>query len=104
MAIGRIAPLLCLLLFTPTIRAESLEAPLADDEQVVAIQTVLGEVREALIGIQRALSHDNYPLLTSVTLTLQTTVAKQVGGQIKLWVITLGKNGRKPNHRRLLSS
>jgi len=95
MAIGRTAPLLCLLLFTLASRAESPEAPLPDDEQVVAIQTVLAEVREALIGIQKTLSRDNYPLLTSVTLTLQTTAAKQVGGQIKLWVITLGKKWEK---------
>jgi hypothetical protein len=102
MAISRIAPLLCLLLFTLTSRAQSAEAPLADDEQVVAIQTVLGEVREALIGIQRTLSQDNYPLLTSVTLTLQTTVAKQVGGQIKLWVITLGKKWEKAKSQEVV--
>ena len=91
-----------LLLFTLTIRAESPEVPLADDEQVVAIQTVLGEVREALIGIQRTLSHDNHPLLTSGTLTLQTTVAKQVGGQIKLWVITLGKKWEKAKSQEVV--
>ncbi len=99
---GRIAPLVCLLLFALASRADSPEAPLPDDEQVVAIQTVLGEVREALIGVQKTLSRDNYPLLTSVTLTLQTTVAKQVGGQIKLWVITIGKKWEKAKSQELV--
>src|SRR5438552_3091842 len=102
MAMTRSAPVMCLLLFALASRADSPEAPLPDDEQVVAIQTVLGEVREALIGVQKTLSRDNYPLLTSVTLTLQTTVAKQVGGQIKLWVITIGKKWEKAKSQELV--
>ena len=95
MVITRVAPPLCLLLLALASRADPPEAPLPDDEQVVAIQTVLGEVREALVGVQKTLSRNSYPPLTSVTLTLQTTVAKQAGGQIKLLVITLGKKWEK---------
>jgi hypothetical protein len=100
MALSRITLLGCLLLKAASLMA----APevVADDDQVVAIQTVLGQVRDALVGIQTTLSRDNYPLLASVTLTLQTTVAKEVGGQLKLWVITIGKKWEKSKSQEVV--
>ena len=71
------------------------EAKALEPGRAVAIQTVLTAVREALIGVQKTLHHDNYPPLSAVTLTLQTTVAKQAGGEIKLWVVTLGGKTEK---------
>lgn len=67
------------------------EPPRSDDRQVVAIQSVITEIRDALIRVQKTLRNEKYPPLKAVTLTLQTTAARQVGGKIKLFVITLGK-------------
>ena len=71
------------------------EARALEAGRAVAIQTVLTSVRDALIGVQKTLQHDNYPPLSAVTLTLQTTLAKQTGGQINLWVVALGGKAEK---------
>jgi Trypsin-co-occurring domain 2 len=71
------------------------EAKALEAGRVIAIQTVLTTVRDALIGVQKTLRHDNYPPLSVVTLTLQTTVAKQAGGEVKLWVVVLGGKAEK---------
>jgi hypothetical protein len=66
------------------------QAKALEPSRAVAIQTVLTSVRDALIGVQKTLHHDDYPPLTAVTLILQTAAAKQAGGEIKLWVVALG--------------
>jgi len=71
------------------------EAKALEPNRAVAIQTVLTSVRDALIGVQKALRRDDYPPLTAVTLTLQTAAAKQAGGEIKLWVVALGGKAEK---------
>ena len=71
------------------------EAKALEPNRAVAIQTVLTSVRDALIGVQKALLRDDYPPLTAVTLTLQTAAAKQAGGEIKLWVVALGGKAEK---------
>jgi hypothetical protein len=71
------------------------EAKALEATRAVAIQTVLTAVRDALIGVQKTLRHDNYPPLSAVTLTLQTTVAKQAGGEVKLLVVVIGGKAEK---------
>jgi len=89
---ARVALLVGLLL---SVAIASPQANALEPGRAVAIQTVLTAVRDALIGVQKTLRRDDYPPLTAVTLTLQTTVAKQVGGGIKLWVVALGAKAEK---------
>ncbi|MBZ5567219.1 MAG: hypothetical protein LAN64_05125 [Acidobacteriia bacterium] len=83
--------MLCLigLMAIPRATAQNLKGN-PTDTQVVAIETVLTQVQAALIRVQKQLTNKKLPLLKSVTLTLQTTVTKEVGAQLKLWVITIG--------------
>jgi len=74
----------------------------AEDGQAVAIQTVLTAVRDALIGVQKRVPRENYPPLTAVTLTLQTEVIKEGGGQIRLLVVTLGGKAEKEDTQEIV--
>src|SRR5215470_3648049 len=78
------------------------EANALEPGRSVAIQTVLATVRDALIGVQNTLQHDNYPPLSAVTLTLQTTAVKQTGGQIKLLVVSLGGKAEKSELQEII--
>jgi len=78
------------------------EARALEPGRAVTIQTVLTSVRDALIGVQKTLRQDNYPPLSAVTLTLQTTVARQAGGEIKLWVVALGGKAEKSELQEII--
>jgi hypothetical protein len=67
----------------------------ANDKDVIAIHAVIGEIRDALIRVQKQLSGKQLPPLASVDLTLKTVVQKEVDGTIKLWIITLGAKREK---------
>ena len=77
------------------------ESSRSDDKHVVAIQSILTEIRDSLIRVQKTLRKEKYPPLKSVTLTLQTTATRQAGGKIKLWVVTLGKKLEKQYSQEL---
>jgi hypothetical protein len=65
------------------------------DKSVVAIQTVIAEIREALVRVQQQLKGKQLPPLASVDLTLKTVVEKDAGGTFKLWIISFGVKREK---------
>ena len=60
------------------------------DKGVVALEAVISQVRQALIGAQKQLAQDGLPPLASIDLTLKSVVQKQAGGTFKLWIISFG--------------
>jgi NTP-dependent ternary system trypsin peptidase co-occuring protein len=65
------------------------------DKNVVAIHTVIGEIRDALVRVQKELKGKKLPPLASVDLTLKTVVEKDAGGTFKLWIISFGVKREK---------
>jgi hypothetical protein len=91
---------LCVLMMAPIARpqapspAQGAEAA-TSDKDVVAIQAVLGEIRDALVRVQQQLKGKQLPPLTSIDLTLKTVVEKDAGGTFKLWIISFGVKREK---------
>jgi hypothetical protein len=77
-------------------------ASTVSDQQVVAIQSVLTEVRDALVRVQKTLKGKKYPPLAAITLTLQTVTSKEGGFQFKLWVITIGGKWEKEKSQEVV--
>jgi Trypsin-co-occurring domain 2 len=67
----------------------------APNATVVALQAVLGQVRDALTQVQKDLKKSQLPQLASVDLTLKTVVEKDAGGTFKLWIISFGVKREK---------
>jgi len=65
------------------------------DKDVVAIQTVIGEIRDALIRVQKELKGKQFPPLASIDLTLKAVAEKDAGGTIKLWILSFGVKREK---------
>ena len=65
------------------------------DPKAAAIQSVLTEVRDSLLRVQKTLKAKKYPPLSAITLTLQTVAVKEVGGQVKLWIFSAGSKVSK---------
>lgn len=61
-----------------------------DNQEVVAVQDVISQVKKALGEAQTTLAGKNLFRIKTVTLTLQTVATKKIGGTLKLWVITFG--------------
>jgi len=65
-------------------------SPKTPNKDAISIQTVLNQVRDALIRCQKKLKGKQYPPLQSVDLTFQTVAEKDAGGTVKLWIISAG--------------
>lgn len=66
------------------------QAQTDQDKGVIALEAVISQVRQALIGAQKQLTTDGLPPLASIDLTLKSVVQKQAGGTFKLWIISFG--------------
>jgi hypothetical protein len=60
------------------------------NKDVVAVQAVISQIRDALVRVQKTLKGKQLPPLASIDLTLKTVVQKQAGGTFKLWIISFG--------------
>lgn len=78
---------------SPGANADSTAPPA--DKDVVAIQAVIGQIRDALVHVQQQLKGKQLPPLASVDLTLKTVVEKDAGGTFKLWIISFGVKREK---------
>jgi hypothetical protein len=65
------------------------------DKDVVAIQAVIGQIRDALVRVQKDLKGKQLPPLASVDLTLKAVVEKDAGGTFKLWILSFGVKREK---------
>jgi len=68
----------------------------------IAIEQVLTQIKQALANISTRLEQGALPKLKSVTLTLQTTVTKDAGGKVKLFVISFGHKWEKEKSQELV--
>jgi hypothetical protein len=80
---------------TPSSTTNTPQAATSADKDVVAIQVVIGQIRDALVGVQKQLKGKQLPPLASVDLTLKTVVEKDAGGTIKLWILSFGVKREK---------
>jgi hypothetical protein len=71
------------------------------DKGVVAIQGVIGQIRDALTRTQKELRGKQLPPLASVDVTLKTVVEKDAGGTFKLWIISFGVKREKDQTQTL---
>src|SRR5437764_1566523 len=62
-----------------------------NDPQLISIQSFVGQIEIALANVQSRLSVGQLPTLKSVTLTLQSVVAKSGAERAKLWIVSSGK-------------
>ena len=108
--LGRFLLLGCLAAVVPTVsQSQTTQSPpnsnrtgsAADASQVVAIQTVIAQVRDALTRVQKDLDGKQLPPLASVDLTLKTVVEKDAGGTFKLWIISFGVKREKDETQTL---
>jgi hypothetical protein len=60
------------------------------NKDVVAVQAVIAQIRDALVRAQKTLKGKQLPPLASIDLTLKTVVLKEAGGTFKLWIISFG--------------
>ena len=72
----------------------------ATNEQISSIAAVVGQVKQALAGVQTTLANANLPPLKQVKLALQTVATKKGGASLKLWVITISRTWEKREHRK----
>jgi hypothetical protein len=77
----------------PSANASPAETP--GNKDVVAIQTVIGEIRDALVRVQKELKGKQLPPLASIDLTLKAVVEKDAGGTFKLWILSFGVKREK---------
>jgi hypothetical protein len=64
-------------------------------DSTVPISTVLDQIKEALVLVQKDLANKKLPPLASIDLTLKTVAEKDVGGTLKLFILTLGAKREK---------
>ncbi len=97
--------LFCSLLFCLSASAfKAQQSPSPDtppNAQVASIDAVIGQVKQALAGVQTTLSNNNLPPLKQVKLSLQTVATKKVGGSLKLWVISIGSSYEKDKTQQI---
>src|SRR5260370_31790257 len=91
----------CILYILPTSLAAQKKAGEPANPQVVAIQTVIAEVKTALAGVQTTLKDNSLPPLKSVTLKLQTVADKNGGPSVKLWVFSFGHKWEKEKSQEI---
>jgi NTP-dependent ternary system trypsin peptidase co-occuring protein len=89
------------MLFCSTSRAQPAGQP-HGSKDAIAIQTVLAQVRDALVRCQRQLKGKKLPPLQSIDLTLQTVAEKDAGGTFKLLVISLGAKRAKEETQEVI--
>jgi hypothetical protein len=69
---------------SPTAAAAAMNA------QVSSIESVIGQVKQAIAEVQTTLAGSGLPPLKQVKLSLQTVATKKGGVTLKLWVINFG--------------
>ncbi len=67
----------------------------APGKDVVAIHTIIEQVRDALVRVQKQLKGKQLPPLASVDLTLKAVIEKDAGGTFKLWILSFGVKREK---------
>jgi len=72
------------------------------DAQMVAIDSVITQVKNALADVQTKLANEQLPPLKSVTLTLQATASKKGGVKIKLWIFSIGHEWTKEKSQEVV--
>jgi hypothetical protein len=92
---GMTPRLLCLqLIFVAAVVCPGVaQVPKSSDspgQNAVAIEAVINQVAQALSHVEAQRKDLQIPKFKSLDLTLQAVAEKQIGGKIKLWVITLG--------------
>jgi len=83
-------------------QAQATDAPSVSDQDVVAIQDVVKQIKQALAEAQSKLKTQNVFRIKTVTLTLQTVATKQIGGTFKLWIITFGHQVQKETTQQIV--
>ena len=88
---------LCLAAATPApVWAEATPATsLVSPTNTVPLESLLGQVRDALAVAERLAQENNLPPLESVTLTLQTVAVAEQSGTVKLFIIKWGTTTTK---------
>ena len=62
----------------------------AANAQISSIESVVGQVKQAIAQVQSTLAGSGLPPLKQVKLSLQTVATKKGGVTLKLWVINIG--------------
>jgi hypothetical protein len=101
MATSSIALRFCILCILPTSLAAQKKAGEPVNPQVVAIQTVISEVKTALGDVQTTLKDNSLPPLKSITLNLQAVADKNGGPSVKLWVFSFGHKWEKEKSQEI---
>jgi NTP-dependent ternary system trypsin peptidase co-occuring protein len=83
-------------------QAQTTDAQSISDKDVVAIQDVVKQIKQALAEAQSKLKTQNVFRIKTVTLTLQTVATKKIGGTFKLWIITFGHEVQKETTQQIV--
>ena len=82
--------------------AQTTDAQSLSDQDVVSIQDVVKQIKQALAEAQIKLKTQNVFRIKTVTLTLQTVATKKIGGTFKLWIITFGHEVQKETTQQIV--